>query len=148
MPPATPEGLPPSDTLGFSEDSASTAPNDSTEQATAGAPSGEVGADKPNTEDKEPLRVLPRVLLKKHFDIALTEIRPSSSEEGSLPELRKVSVTMRSAKNLADVKWADQFGEGGTQKGRKKGFGKGFGFGDLASRSDRDKGYGKVVQDE
>lgn len=31
-----------------------------------------------------------RVLLLKHFEVALREIRPSSSEEGSLPELRKV----------------------------------------------------------
>ena len=32
-----------------------------------------------------------RKLSAKHFQIALDEIRPSSSEEGSLPELRKVS---------------------------------------------------------
>ena len=32
-----------------------------------------------------------RVLSRKHFVVALSEIRPSSSEEGSLPELRKVS---------------------------------------------------------
>ena len=37
-----------------------------------------------------PVDTLPRTLLKKHFDVALSEIRPSSSEEGSLPELRKV----------------------------------------------------------
>lgn len=32
-----------------------------------------------------------RTLSRKHFDVALTEIRASSSEEGTLPELRKVS---------------------------------------------------------
>jgi hypothetical protein len=31
-----------------------------------------------------------RILLRKHFDVALLEIRPSSTEEGTLPELRKV----------------------------------------------------------
>lgn len=31
-----------------------------------------------------------RTLSRKHFDNALEEIRPSSSEEGTLPELRKV----------------------------------------------------------
>lgn len=35
---------------------------------------------------------IPRIVQKKHFDIALSEIRPSASEEGSLPELRKVSL--------------------------------------------------------
>ncbi|WWD16805.1 hypothetical protein CI109_101237 [Kwoniella shandongensis] len=74
----------------------------------------------------------PRVLGWKHFKVALEEIRPSSSEEGSLPELRK---------------WAEQFGEGGTRKGKKSGFGKGFGFGDLPSK-DRESGYGRVQQDE
>ncbi|WVQ83506.1 hypothetical protein IAT38_005647 [Cryptococcus sp. DSM 104549] len=74
----------------------------------------------------------PRVLAYKHFKTALGEIRPSSSEEGSLPELRK---------------WAEQFGEGGTKKGKKSGFGKGFGFGDLPL-DDKGKGYGKVKEDE
>lgn len=31
-----------------------------------------------------------RIILKKHFETAMSEIRPSASEEGSLPELRKV----------------------------------------------------------
>lgn len=35
--------------------------------------------------------VAQRTLSRKHFDVALTEIRASSSEEGTLPELRKVS---------------------------------------------------------
>ncbi|KAK8861292.1 hypothetical protein IAR55_002111 [Kwoniella newhampshirensis] len=74
----------------------------------------------------------PRVLGWKHFKVALEEIRPSSSEEGSLPELRK---------------WAEQFGEGGTSKGKKSGFGKGFGFSDLPDK-DRESGYGRVKQDE
>nr|XP_018264327.1 uncharacterized protein I303_02492 [Kwoniella dejecticola CBS 10117]OBR86485.1 hypothetical protein I303_02492 [Kwoniella dejecticola CBS 10117] len=74
----------------------------------------------------------PRILAWKHFKIALGEIRPSSSEEGSLPELRK---------------WSEQFGEGGTRKGKKSGFGKGFGFGDEKPK-DRESGYGKVQQDD
>ncbi|WVW79693.1 hypothetical protein I302_101663 [Kwoniella bestiolae CBS 10118] len=73
-----------------------------------------------------------RILAWKHFKIALEEIRPSSSEEGSLPELRK---------------WSEQFGEGGTRKGKKSGFGKGFGFGDEKT-GDRLSGYGKVKQDD
>lgn len=88
---------------------------------------------------------LPRTLLKKHFDVALSEIRPSSSEEGSLPELRKVS---RWVPVPADKQWAEQFGEGGTQRGRKKGFGKGFGFGDASVIPNREEGYGKVAQEE
>lgn len=73
-----------------------------------------------------------RVLMQKHFKIALEEIRPSASEEGSLPELRK---------------WAEQFGEGGKRRGKKSGFGKGFGFSDEPVK-DRDTGYGKVKQDD
>lgn len=73
-----------------------------------------------------------RVLMHKHFKTALEEIRPSASEEGSLPELRK---------------WAEQFGEGGKRRGKKSGFGKGFGFSDEPVR-DRDTGYGKVRQDD
>jgi hypothetical protein len=86
-----------------------------------------------------------RTLTRKHFEVALSEIRPSSSEEGSLPELRKVSLPLSYS---ADLLWAEQFGEGGTQRGRKKGFGKGFGFADPALKSDGDKGYGKVAQDD
>lgn len=37
---------------------------------------------------------LARTLTAKHFATALNEIRPSSSEEGTLPELRKVSYCM------------------------------------------------------
>lgn len=33
-----------------------------------------------------------RTISRRHFDIALSEIRPSSSEEGTLPELRKVGL--------------------------------------------------------
>ncbi|KAK4689733.1 hypothetical protein P7C73_g390, partial [Tremellales sp. Uapishka_1] len=72
-----------------------------------------------------------RVLTARHFKQALEEIRPSSSEEGTLPELRK---------------WAEQYGEGGQRRGKKRGFGKGFGFGDLQGK--KESGYGKVVQDE
>ncbi|WVF66730.1 hypothetical protein IAT40_001472 [Kwoniella sp. CBS 6097] len=74
----------------------------------------------------------PRVVAWKHFKVALGEIRPSASEEGSLPELRK---------------WSDQFGEGGKKKGKKSGFGKGFGFSEEKPK-DRESGYGRVAQDE
>ncbi|KAE8540711.1 hypothetical protein D1P53_003075 [Cryptococcus gattii VGV] len=82
---------------------------------------------------EEEVETMPkRVLMQKHFKIALEEIRPSASEEGSLPELRK---------------WAEQFGEGGKRRGKKSGFGKGFGFSDEPVK-DRDTGYGKVKQDD
>lgn len=84
-------------------------------------------------EEEEEVQTMPkRVLMQKHFKIALEEIRPSASEEGSLPELRK---------------WAEQFGEGGKRRGKKSGFGKGFGFSDEPVK-DRDTGYGKVKQDD
>lgn len=87
----------------------------------------------PMEEEEEVVQTMPkRVLMQKHFKIALEEIRPSASEEGSLPELRK---------------WAEQFGEGGKRKGKKSGFGKGFGFSDEPVK-DRDTGYGKVKQDD
>lgn len=72
-----------------------------------------------------------RVVSAKHFETALGEIRPSSSEDGTLPELRK---------------WAEQYGEGGKKQGKKSGFGKGFGFGELPI--DKKKGFGRVVTDE
>ncbi|OXH21192.1 ATPase, partial [Cryptococcus neoformans] len=84
------------------------------------------------TPVEEEQTVPKRVLMHKHFKTALEEIRPSASEEGSLPELRK---------------WAEQFGEGGKRRGKKSGFGKGFGFSDEPVR-DRDTGYGKVRQDD
>ncbi|WVQ74383.1 hypothetical protein IAR50_003984 [Cryptococcus sp. DSM 104548] len=88
----------------------------------------------PTLEHAPELQLPKRVLLSKHFKVALSEIRPSASEEGSLPELRK---------------WAEQFGEGGKRKGRKSGFGKGFGFGDLQETKDRKEGgYGRVRGDE
>ncbi|WVQ94343.1 hypothetical protein IAU59_001422 [Kwoniella sp. CBS 9459] len=81
---------------------------------------------------KQPAPSKPRVVAWKHFKVALGEIRPSASEEGSLPELRK---------------WAEQFGEGGKKKGKKSGFGKGFGFSEEKPQ-DRESGYGRVAQDE
>ncbi|OCF34533.1 hypothetical protein I316_03574 [Kwoniella heveanensis BCC8398] len=81
---------------------------------------------------KEPPPPKPRVVAWKHFRVALGEIRPSASEEGSLPELRK---------------WAEQFGEGGKKKGKKSGFGKGFGFSE-EKPNDRESEYGRVAQDE
>ncbi|WWC68925.1 uncharacterized protein I206_102861 [Kwoniella pini CBS 10737] len=98
-------------------------------------PSDELITEEQANEDAIDLDIpkpQPRILAWKHFKIALEEIRPSSSEEGSLPELRK---------------WSEQFGEGGTRKGRKSGFGKGFGFGDEKPK-DRESGYGKVQQEE
>ena len=56
----------------------------------------------------------PRILRKKHFTLALREISPSSAEGSSLEELRK---------------WASKFGEGGTERGKKGGYGGKFGFG-------------------
>ncbi|ODO04846.1 hypothetical protein I350_05456 [Cryptococcus amylolentus CBS 6273] len=86
------------------------------------------------SENTAEIQLPKRVLLSKHFKVALSEIRPSASEEGSLPELRK---------------WAEQFGEGGKRKGRKSGFGKGFGFGDLEETKGRQEGgYGRVRGDE
>lgn len=72
-----------------------------------------------------------RVLSKRHFETALREIKPSSSEDG-IAELRK---------------WARQYGEGGDLKGRKQGFGKGFGFADPDQITPGDSGYGRVTED-
>ncbi|CED82546.1 aaa-domain-containing protein [Phaffia rhodozyma] len=57
-----------------------------------------------------------RVLMARHFEYALKNTSSSGSEEmGSLPQLRK---------------WNEEFGEAGTKKNKKSGFGKGFGFGE------------------
>lgn len=84
-----------------------------------------------DTGPVEPIapRKLTRILRAKHFDTALGEIRPSSSEEGTIGELRK---------------WAELYGEGGTKKGKKSGFGKGFGFGEEAITG---RGFGRVDAD-
>jgi hypothetical protein len=56
-----------------------------------------------------------RVVHEKHFTKALTEITPSSSESlGTLADLRK---------------WNEEFGEGRSKKGKKRGWGDKFGFG-------------------
>lgn len=88
-----------------------------------------------NPEEAEPIepissQKLTRVLRAKHFETALGEIRPSSSEEGTIGELRK---------------WAELYSEGGTKKGKKSGFGKGFGFGEEAITR---KGFGRVDTDD
>ena len=58
----------------------------------------------------------PRVLTQAHFAFALKNSSSSGSEElGALPELRK---------------WNEQFGDAGTKKNKRSGFGKGFGFGE------------------
>lgn len=80
-------------------------------------------------EEKEEEQVPPRTLTAKHFKTALTEIRASASEDGEIAELRK---------------WSERFGEGGTQRGKKSGFGGGFGFGDRAVKQAE---YGSVKQD-
>ncbi|KAL1745608.1 hypothetical protein HDZ31DRAFT_36000 [Schizophyllum fasciatum] len=73
----------------------------------------------------------PRVLGLRHFEKAMKEITPSSSEAlGSLAELRK---------------WNDEFGEGRKDKRRKQVWGKGsFGFTDLV----RDGEAGRVAAPE
>ncbi|KAJ9122520.1 hypothetical protein QFC22_001949 [Naganishia vaughanmartiniae] len=69
-----------------------------------------------------------RIITMKHFEIAMQEITPSSSESGNLPELRK---------------WASQYGEGGTERGKKAGYGSKFGFGD-EKVDKQEAGYGRV----
>ncbi len=44
-----------------------------------------------------------RVLSKRHFAVALSEIRPSSTEDGTLPELRKVRAGPAISRTLADL---------------------------------------------
>jgi SpoVK/Ycf46/Vps4 family AAA+-type ATPase len=93
----------------------------------AGDLSSEAEAASESSAQESPKPKYQRTLTTKHFKTALDEIRPSSSEEGTLPELRK---------------WAELFGEGGKKKGKKSGFGKGFGFGDDAKKSSKD--FGRV----
>ncbi|KAJ9098614.1 hypothetical protein QFC21_004261 [Naganishia friedmannii] len=81
-------------------------------------------------DDDEPSSHKPaaRIITMKHFEIAMQEITPSSSESGNLPELRK---------------WASQYGEGGTERGKKAGYGSKFGFGD-EKIDKQEAGYGRV----
>lgn len=58
--------------------------------------SDEEGQIKDDSASVGKTSTIDRILGRKHFDIALAEIRPSSSEEGSLPELRKVSIHVKS----------------------------------------------------
>lgn len=71
---------------------ASSSSHDHDAEATAGL--SDTGA-----EESKPARER-RTLLRKHFHVALGEIRPSSSEEGSLPELRKVRVYLLIIRSL------------------------------------------------
>ncbi|KAG8861182.1 hypothetical protein FRB96_003132 [Tulasnella sp. 330] len=95
------------------------------EGSIASAPLGK--AEEPITTLVDPLTVesapLPqsRVLHQRHFDKALSEIMPSTSESlGTLSELRK---------------WNDEFGEGrALNKGKKQGWGSRFGFGGKEGR--------------
>lgn len=113
---------------------AATSEGESTETAKVEGEGSSTGAPVTNADaEADSTRPLyhDRVVSSKHFDTALNEIRPSSSEEGTLPELRK---------------WAEQYGEGGKKQGKKSGFGKGFGFGELPI--DKKKGFGRVTPDE
>ncbi|KAJ9106845.1 hypothetical protein QFC19_002973 [Naganishia cerealis] len=81
-----------------------------------------------NNDKPSPQTPAARIITMKHFEIAMQEITPSSSESGNLPELRK---------------WASQYGEGGTERGKKAGYGSKFGFGD--DKVDKQEaGYGRV----
>jgi hypothetical protein len=76
----------------------------------------------------------PRILHLKHFTKALGEISPSSAEGASLEELRK---------------WASKFGEGGTERGKKGGYGAKFGFGEMGEEGGKkgaveEEEYGRV----
>ncbi|EJU05449.1 AAA-domain-containing protein [Dacryopinax primogenitus] len=78
------------------------------------------GSDAPSASPTEPVSPPPpsitqRVLRPHHFAKALTEISASTSESlGTLSDLRK---------------WNEEFGEGGTKRGRRKRWGAKFGFG-------------------
>ncbi len=94
----------------------------------------------------------PRILHVKHFDIALREITPSSSEHGNLPELRKVSraellhfsagMIWLTTRRLSQ--WAEQYGEGGSKRGKRGGYGAKFGFGQLGLEGKEDPAFGRV----
>lgn len=72
--------------------------------------------EQPLTPPPTEVKHKPRVLTQAHFAYALKNSSSSGSEElGALPELRK---------------WNEQFGDAGTKKNKRSGFGKGFGFGD------------------
>ncbi|KZO95693.1 AAA-domain-containing protein [Calocera viscosa TUFC12733] len=72
----------------------------------------------PSTSASEvitPLPLVQRILRPHHFAKALTEITASTSESiGTLSDLRK---------------WNEEFGEGGSRRGRRKRWGDRFGFG-------------------
>ncbi|KAL1735246.1 P-loop containing nucleoside triphosphate hydrolase protein [Schizophyllum commune] len=97
--------------------------------AKADAPAEAKKSDAPTPETKP--TTPPRVLNLRHFEKAMKEITPSSSEAlGSLAELRK---------------WNDEFGEGRKDKRRKQVWGKGsFGFTNVV----RDGEAGRVATPE
>ncbi|KAL1692346.1 hypothetical protein GGG16DRAFT_51629 [Schizophyllum commune] len=101
---------------------------ENTWQGTA-APTVAAKADAPKKSDAP--TTPPRVLNLRHFEKAMKEITPSSSEAlGSLAELRK---------------WNDEFGEGRKDKRRKQVWGKGsFGFTNVV----RDGEAGRVATPE
>jgi hypothetical protein len=88
-----------------------------------------VAAKRGTSESEEAKHSTDRTITAAHFKIALSEIRASASEDGEISALRK---------------WSERFGEGGTQRGKKSGFGNGFGFGDAVVKTGE---YGKVRQD-
>ncbi|KAI5834115.1 AAA-domain-containing protein [Schizophyllum commune Tattone D] len=100
-----------------------------TAEGKADAPAEGKKSDAPTPETKP--TTPPRVLNLRHFEKAMKEITPSSSEAlGSLAELRK---------------WNDEFGEGRKDKRRKQVWGKGsFGFTNVV----RDGEAGRVATPE
>jgi hypothetical protein len=87
-----------------------------------------------------------RVLQWQHFESALSEISPSSTEDGTLPELKKVRFKIRRQLYGLTIQWAEQYGDGGSKRSPRKGFGKSFGFGNLSK--DSQSRYGRVKAEE
>lgn len=77
---------------------------DELDSSSAQSPSSEASEGEANTttiENGFAPEVPRRVLFAKHFKSALSEIRPSSTEEGSLPELRKVCPDLTKCANVS-----------------------------------------------
>lgn len=119
-------------TSDISSSSATTpeAPTSTSSSSTSSTSSSAATSTASSTTTTTTTPLPPRILRKKHFTLALREISPSSAEGSSLKELRK---------------WASKFGEGGTERGKKGGYGGKFGFG-LAGEAEGEKEseYGRV----
>ena len=134
-----------SEQLGKAEGSVGSSSTESSSTAPPPGSSPAPESDGSTTTDKEkdtdatstsslPPSLPPRVLHLKHFTQALREISPSSAEGASLEELRK---------------WASKFGEGGTERGKKGGYGAKFGFGEVGEEGGKkgvveEEEYGRV----